>query len=60
MVRVRVRVRRRLEEGGVSSAITTLNKKACEGLLWLYAVFRFTPTLRLRLRLRLEGELAQL
>ena len=37
-VRVGVRLRLRLEGGKVGSAITTLDKKACEGLVWLYAM----------------------
>ena len=45
-VKVRIRVRRRLarrvklrlEGGGVGSGMTTLHKKACEGLVWLYAL----------------------
>ena len=36
--RVRVRDRVRLEGGGVDSGIITLDKKACDGLVWLYPV----------------------
>ena len=37
-VRLKLRLRVRLEGGEVGSAVTTLGKKACECLVWLYAM----------------------
>ena len=56
MLTIRLRMK-----GGVGSAIATLDKKACEGLVWLYAVHpcqshRLRLRLRLGLRLRLRAK----